>query len=452
MAPQPDDNGQMSADRPMLALDRLRGAVAFARSADARTPMTRRAVITDCVIAAFVLGVSLLAVQLSSSGQGPILAYSFEPAPITVEGVVAAVVTSVPLAARRRFPLAAYALLLAGGLVTRRYTTDVVFFSVVFAAYSAIAHSRFRGLALLIVPPAWMVSIAVLWLTPAPHLGVTRGPAHPHWILVAVLVLASMVTIVAISYAVHAGDAHARLQTEHEAATRRALELERARIASELHDVVTHNVSVMIVQAGAARQVLAEAPDDARAALLAVEASGRAAMAELRHLLGLLSPAAGDSVAEPETEPQPGVGQVHVLIERLRAAGLPVGLSVAPSLPLALSPGVDLAAYRVVQEALTNVIKHAGKPRTRVTLGECDGDLVIEVADAGRPIPAVAPAVPEGAGRGLAGLRERLAVYGGDLDAGPGLDGGWVVRARIPVNPRTLGVAADGLASAAGRR
>jgi signal transduction histidine kinase len=213
--------------------------------------------------------------------------------------------------------------------------------------------------------------------------------------------------------------------------------------------VVTHNVSVMIVQAGAARQVLAADPAEATAALLAVESSGRAAMTELRHLLGLLSPptgtgeepgqgagAADGAEAGQDLSPQPGLGRLRPLIDRVAAAGLPVGLQVAGE-PRVLPPGLDLAAYRAIQEALTNVIKHAGKSRTLVRLDYREADLVVEVADAGRPIAAPGPAaagVP-GSGRGLLGLRERMALYGGDLDAGPAPGGGWLVRARLPVDP-----------------
>jgi signal transduction histidine kinase len=197
----------------------------------------------------------------------------------------------------------------------------------------------------------------------------------------------------------------------------------------------------MIVQAGAARQVLAESPGDARAAMLAVEASGRAAMTELRHLLGLLSPThapraepgAPDGPAPAELEPQPGLAQLPALVERLTAAGLPIDLRLG-EMPQELSPGLDLAVFRVIQEALTNVIKHAGKPSTTVSLTYGDGELVVEVADAGRPILAAAPAVPAGARRGLIGLRERIALYGGVLDAGPSSGGGWIVRARFPVD------------------
>jgi len=257
----------------------------------------------------------------------------------------------------------------------------------------------------------------------------------------------SLILIAVIGNAMQARDRIRRMQAEHAAATRRALDEERALIASELHDVVTHNVSVMIVQAGAARQVLAADPAEATAALLAVEASGRAAMTELRHLLGLLSPAGtgagpdGGLVPDgaetgQDLSPQPGLGQLQPLIERLATAGLPVELQVGGA-PRALPPGLDLAAYRVVQEAVTNVLKHAGKPKTTVRLDYGEADLVVEVADAGRLIPAVGPAPSEvpGSGRGLLGLRERIALYGGELDAGPQPDGGWLVCARLPIDP-----------------
>jgi signal transduction histidine kinase len=180
----------------------------------------------------------------------------------------------------------------------------------------------------------------------------------------------------------------------------------------------------MVVQAGAARSVLDSSPADARAALLAVEASGRTAMSELRHLLGLLAPAGGDEAA---LVPQPGAGQVPSLVERVRAAGLSVELTVTGARDL--PPGVDLAAYRVVQEALTNVIKHAGTARADVVLEYRPDDLLITVTDDGRPGTG-----PAGAGgRGLIGLQERIGLYGGELDAGPRPGGGWRVRARIPL-------------------
>jgi signal transduction histidine kinase len=201
--------------------------------------------------------------------------------------------------------------------------------------------------------------------------------------------------------------------------------------------------------------VLTADPAEATAALLAVEASGRAAMTELRHLLGLLSPVVtgdgsatgpepgGDEVGQ-DLSPQPGLGQLQPLIDRLTAAGLPVELQVGGA-PRALPPGLDLAAYRVVQEALTNVLKHAGKPSTTVRLDYREAELVVEVADTGRPIPAAGPAssaVP-GSGRGLLGLRERIALYGGELDAGPRPGGGWLVRARLPIDPAAVAGTGD---------
>ena len=227
-----------------------------------------------------------------------------------------------------------------------------------------------------------------------------------------------------------ASDSQARLrrvQAEQEAATRLAIGQERARIARELHDVVTHNVSMMVVQAGAARRVLGSTPDEARTALLAVEDSGRAAIIELQHLLGLLAPpdAARD---EPPPPPQPGLDQVGPLIDRVATAGLPVELRVR-GVVRPLPPGLNLAAYRVVQEALTNVLKHAGQPATTVTLDYQPGALIVEVADDGCP---GGPGSLPGTGRGLLGLRERVALYGGALDAGGRPGGGWLVRARIP--------------------
>jgi signal transduction histidine kinase len=378
------------------------------------------------------------------------------------------VLTTVPLAARRRFPLSAFVVVVLGALAAPRYATDVTFLAVVFAGYSAVAYSRFRGAALLSMLPAGLLVAAGFWsalpsnesVGPVPaaagglgHLpagaGVTVQSGAP-WRLAGLVAAFSLVMIAVVGNAMQARDRIRRMRAEHAAATLRALDEERALIASELHDVVTHNVSVMIVQAGAARQVLAADPAEATAALLAVESSGRAAMTELRHLLGLLSPVAGtgtasarDTAAPPgsaeagqDLSPQPGLAQLQPLIDRVAAAGLPVELRVG-GVPRALPPGLDLAAYRVVQEALTNVLKHAGKPRTTVRLDYAETELVAEIADAGRPIPAAGPAVSTvpGSGRGLLGLRERIALYGGELDAGPRPGGGWLVRARLPVEP-----------------
>jgi signal transduction histidine kinase len=395
---------RMEDHAPTTKRRRLRRAFASVVPSEERSLPSRQALYADAALAAL-----LLVARLSSQHDGA--------------NGIAVVVATAPLAARRRFPLAACLLLVIGVYATRHDAKPIAIATVVFAGYSAVRYSRFRGAAL----------VTVLWL------GVIVGAAL--FGTTALLILVSLALTVTVGYAVHAIGERDRMLAEHEAATRRALELERARIASELHDVVTHNVSVMIVQAGAARQVLAEAPGDARAALLAVEASGRAAMTELRHLLGLLSPSdasdenAGnpDRPARAELEPQPGLAQLPALVDRLTAAGLPIELRVG-ELPKELSPGLDLTVFRVIQESLTNVIKHAGKPATTVSLNYGDGELVVKVADTGRPIMAAAPAVPAGAGRGLIGLRERIALYGGVLDARPRPGGGWIVRARFPID------------------
>jgi signal transduction histidine kinase len=219
-------------------------------------------------------------------------------------------------------------------------------------------------------------------------------------------------------------------------------------------------VSMMVVQAGAARRVLSAHPAEATKALRAVESSGRTAMTELRHLLGLLSPPPGtangggaagqpaallDAGSSPRSAaglaPQPGLDELREMVGRVVTAGLPVELRISGT-PRDLPPGLGLAVYRVVQEALTNVIKHAGKPQTEVRLTYEPAALVVEVADDGRPIPAAGPApdagVPRGAGMGLLGLRERVALYGGELAAGPRPGGGWLVQARIPVEPAEI--------------
>lgn len=420
------DNELMPEEPSPTMARRLRLAVAFARSVEPRTLPSRGDLYADALLAVLIILVVRLAAH--SGGQPGAL-----------------VLACLLLAARRRYPLAACVLLVIEILATKYDTVPIAPVIVVFAGYSAVAHSRFRGAALVTVPWLWVVVGTAFWGTTA------------------LLILVSLALAVTVGYAVRAIGERDRVLAEHEAATRRALELERARIAGELHDVVTHSVSVMIVQAGAARQVLAEAPGEARAALLAVESSGRAAMTELRHLLGLLSPtetqredvASSDGARPAELAPQPGLTQLPALVDRLTAAGLPIELRVG-ELPQELSPGLDLAVFRVVQESLTNVLKHAGKPPTTVSLTCCDDQLTVEVADTGRPILAAAPAVPAGARRGLIGLRERIALYDGVLDAGPRIGGGWIVRARfplaVPVSRRgSAGTAPhDGLVAATG--
>jgi signal transduction histidine kinase len=240
------------------------------------------------------------------------------------------------------------------------------------------------------------------------------------------------------------------LQRERESAAATAVDAERARIARELHDIVSHNVSLMVVQAGAARQVITAAPQQAEVALLAVEAAGRDAMTELRHLLGLLAPSA---LGDDEFSPQPSLRRLSPLIDRIAFAGLPVEVRISGA-PRALPAGVDLTAYRIIQEALTNALKHGDGVKAEVTVRYADHYLRVEVLNSGPSVLSgnrLAAAVTQAdrvnradradqagragkGGRGLLGLRERVAVFGGDLDARRRIGGGYRVRARIPLD------------------
>jgi signal transduction histidine kinase len=421
----------------------LARALAFARATEPRPALSRRALSIDIVLAAVATVAALAAGPPPARPLGPLLV----------------ALTAAPLALRRVFPLTAFwaimAAIVAAYYGDNTHATLVTFLTVAFAAYSAVVHSRYRGAALLSMPLVTVLLIALFADTAPP----IPARATPLLIFIPIMIVGDAVH----RWARRAGDSGARLrqaQAEHEAATRRALARERARLASEMHDVVTHNVSMMVVQAGAARRVLSAHPAEATKALRAVESSGRTAMTELRHLLGLLSPPPGtangggaagqpaallDAGSSPRgaagLAPQPGLDELREMVGRVVTAGLPVELRISGT-PRDLPPGLGLAVYRVVQEALTNVIKHAGKPQTEVRLTYEPAALVVEVADDGRPIPAAGPApdagVPRGAGMGLLGLRERVALYGGELAAGPRPGGGWLVQARIPVEPAEI--------------
>ncbi|GLW28540.1 sensor histidine kinase [Actinoplanes regularis] len=226
------------------------------------------------------------------------------------------------------------------------------------------------------------------------------------------------------------------LERERESAARAAVGEERARIARELHDIVSHNVSVMIVQTAAAREVLRSLPEAADSALAEVEKAGRTTMTELRALLGLLAPAADGS--DSDLAPQPTLRSLTSLVDRIAFAGLPVEVRVSGE-PRPLPSGIDVTAYRIVQEALTNALKHGAGGKAEVTIRYAEKALRVEVLTTGPSVlTGEAPAArgdadDSGTGRGLFGLRQRVSLYGGDLDARRRLGGGFRVRARIPV-------------------
>ncbi|MCP2351332.1 sensor histidine kinase [Nonomuraea roseoviolacea] len=331
-----------------------------------------------------------------------------------------AALTTLPLAARRRYPLGTFWAVMAAALAMTGAQTWITVAAVAVAAYSAVAHGRDRVPAVAsLLLAAVLAGAAARGITPS-----VPSALGPYVVLVSAGALAGF-----IRFWRHSRSRIDEMRRAQEEAMREAVQAERSRIAGELHDVVTHNVSVMVIQAGAARKVMDTHPEQSREALVAIEAGGRAAMAELRHVMGLL---AGSESAAAGTgdglEPQPGLDRLDGLVERVRAAGLPVDATVClPEEPL--PAGVELAAYRVVQEALTNTMKHAAGAAAAVTIGHRGGGLEIEVTDTGG---APGPQSRTGNGRGLIGLRERVALYGGTLEAAPMPGGGFRLRAEIP--------------------
>lgn len=236
-----------------------------------------------------------------------------------------------------------------------------------------------------------------------------------------------------------AGIAEQSAQRQREAVERaqRSVAEERLQIARELHDVVAHSLSVIAVQSGVGRHVIDANPTEAKRALAAVEATSRSALTELRHMLGVLRRDDGRPAA---LAPAPGLGRLEELAAQVRAAGIPVILDVHATAVAGLSPGAELSVFRVVQEALTNVVKHAGPASARVEIRDEPGMLVVEVTDDG--LGDVLAVVPSDGGNGdgadghhgIVGMRERAGLFGGSLDAAPRPEGGFRVIARLPAD------------------
>ena len=321
----------------------------------------------------------------------------------------------VPLARRVRLPLTLIATLAAVGLAGERLpkrVLDVEAFGliVLLVVYNAGAHTSGRR--------AWVGGVVTAGLAIVVALTDPDGVSFAGIIFFALLFGGPWVAGHVVQRR-RLGEA--RMRHERDAAEAAIVE-ERARIARELHDVVAHAISVIVLQARGGRSLLDSEPHETRGALDTIEHTGQQALVEMRRLVGLLR--ASDE--RLELAPQPTLSQLRHLVDQVRAAGLPVELSIEGS-PVALPPGVDLSAYRIVQEALTNALKHAGPARARVRLAYSPEALDLEVSDDG------AGAADGGdGGHGLVGMRERVTVYGGDLEAGPQPDGGYAVRVRLP--------------------
>lgn len=358
----------------------------------------------DTVLAVVLTG-GLLGEQLSESG-------NFHPESLLL---------SVPLAWRRSHPLPVFGVVVLGAILAATQAQYVPFFCVIVAAYSVGAYSQHR-LAALGVFLATAIGIDANYGGALPRLPDAVGPfliLFPFWLI-------GMAMRTRELRAEAFEDKAVRLEREQEQAMQLALAEERSSIARELHDVVAHSVSVMLVQAGAARQVLTASPDQAREALLAVESSGREAMTELRNLLGVLN----QDGEEVDLAPQPGIDQLGPLVQRVGDAGLPVEMRIEGT-RAALPVGLDLTAYRIVQEALTNSLKYSDLARTEVILTYRGDELKLEILDDG---PGRVSPAGQSPGRGLVGMRERVALYGGRLEAGPRLNRGYAVRAWLPTH------------------
>jgi signal transduction histidine kinase len=341
----------------------------------------------------------------------------------TGAGVAFALLTTLPLIWRRRAPVALLAWLLAlFALADFKYNfADAAgspFVALLLGVYGAGAYGDRRR-----VP----VAIALLLTFLVGSLATSSEPVGDFFFIGGIMFAVFGAATVVRSRQELADALAARtveLEHEREEKARLAVAEERARIARELHDVVAHNLSVIVLQAGAERRAMGDERPETAEVLDTIERTGRTAMAEMRRLLGMLR----RSDDELALAPQPSLAYLDDLVEQVRDAGMPVELHVEGE-PRTLAPGVDLSAYRIVQEALTNALKHAGPARARVTVRYDRDHLDIEIADDGAGEAAESPA----GGHGLVGMRERVALFGGDLATGRRREGGYAVRARLPL-------------------
>jgi signal transduction histidine kinase len=329
-----------------------------------------------------------------------------------------------PVLFRGRFPLGVLLVILVASAVQYAYGGNAFqpFFAFVLALYAVGAHCELRRAVLGGVVGAVAVVAVDLGKLLA---GEGVGEVVPAWFFVAGVWAFGRWMRGRRFQTRQLEDRAARLEIEREEKARAAVAEERARISRELHDVVAHSVSVTVVQAQAAQRLIDADQADLRRVLVSIETTGRQALVEMRRLLAVLR----RTDADLSLAPQPGLDDLDELLGQVRGAGLPVELRVegeAEPLP----PGVDLSAYRIVQEALTNALKHAGPARARVTVRYRNDEVELEVADDG-----AGTGKGEGSGQGLIGMRERVAIYGGALESGSHNGGGYLVRAKLPLDP-----------------
>jgi signal transduction histidine kinase len=339
-------------------------------------------------------------------------------------GYALALLHTLPLAARRRFPGPVLALSVASGLAVAALGLPAVVLglAILVAVYSVAAYGG-RWVSLAGLAAAELGSAAVQ-LTP----GKFQAPTVvSNGLVIGAAWLLGHFVGVRRAYTARL-EQTAELERARAELARRAVAEERLRLARELHDVVAHSISVIAVQSGVGAHIANTQPEEAAKALAAIEATSRAALTELRRLLGVLR-----QEGEPQGSlaPVPGLADLDALLAEVAKAGLAVRLRVEGTAS-PLPAGVDLSAYRIVQEALTNVVKHAGPASAQVTVGYHDQDVTVEVTDDGSGVTAPTDDGQARVGHGLIGMRERVAVFGGDLEAGPRPSGGFRVAARLP--------------------
>ena len=357
--------------------------------------------------------------------------WAHPPAGLVVTGGRAALavllgLVTLPLAWRRQAPVAVLSVLtcaLVVGAFLIRHAGGVplgVFLALIVAFYSLGAHCEERRA--LRVGAGLLATIAAVDLTRG-SVFLAQGARPAAWLVFAVAWLVGRDLRRRRGELSLLRERASRLEREREEKARVAVAEERGRIARELHDVVAHSVSVMVVQAQAGPRLLDDV-EQARGVFRSIEASGREALVELRRLLGILR--TGDE--QLSIGPQPGLGSLRSLVEQVREAGLPVELRIEGE-QAPLPPGIDLSAYRIVQEALTNTLKHAGRAQATIVVRYAQTALELEISDNGTGKSAAT----NGSGHGLIGMRERAALYDGALEAGSLDGGGYAVRARLPL-------------------
>jgi signal transduction histidine kinase len=383
---------------------------------------TPRPLVVDAVIALGMCAVALLLGRESAAQGWPAL-------DARAHGLVA--LAQLPVALRGRWPLGVFAVVQSTSLAyaSLGYWPVVCTFGPMLALYTvaSVRPARVAVGCAAVLAAAWVYAGAV---TEGSDMGSVTGQA----------VLYSAVLVWFGTLARRSGELTRRLRAEQAERARRAVAEERGRIARELHDVVAHHMSVVSVQAGLARFVFDADPATARAALTTIADTSGEALEELRRMLQVLRDPDPDS---PESAPMPTLDRLGDLVERVRAGGVPVDL-VVHGTPRPFAPGTELCAYRVVQEALTNVLKHARTARARVELHYRQHELHIAVTDDGKGAHSRQAAsrargvdsaeVPAGAGHGLIGMWERAKLYGGTLSAGPDAEGGFAVRLTLPAS------------------